>query len=100
MKTSLNDSMFDNILTLVGLLTDSLVLLQHGRLPSEAHRADDVGHVGQNGLTLGDPESFPLPNMDVMVVTKVNLVREDVSSSFHLQGVVARYEIVHHVTRL
>ena len=82
------------------VLTDGLVLLQHGRLPIEAHGADDVGHVGEDGLTLGDPESFPLPNMDVMVVTKVNLVREDVSSSFHLQGVVAGYEIVHHVMKL
>ena len=96
MKTSLNDSMFDNILTLVGLLTDSLVLLQHGRLPSEAHRADDVGHVGQNGLTLGDPQSFPLPHIHIRL-TEVDLVGEDVSASFHLQGVVAGDEIVHHV---
>ena len=66
-------------------LTESLILLHHRRLPREAHRADDVRHVGEDGLTLGDPQSLPLPPQ----------VPVPVSPRLHLEGVVAGDQVVH-----
>lgn len=74
-------------------LTDGLILLQHRRLPIEAHRADDVSHVGQDGLTLWDPQTLPL----ALLVPQVDLVRENVPPRLHLEGVVAGDQIVHSI---
>ena len=71
-------------------LTESLILLHHRRLPSEAHRADDVRHVGQDGLTLGDSQSLPLPGPRLLVPAAPGL---------HLQGVVAGDQVVHGLVR-